>query len=152
MVVRERGFQNVKKELYEPSERAARIPRYRLHSHVAGKRLQEFYQARDNEGAAGKKVQELLMLALACLCRCPDCMQEHVERALGVGATRDEVAEVLLIAFHCANRFYTEHSCGHFAGILEHATGARLVVEDTMETRRPTNRVNEVRGTMSDTA
>jgi AhpD family alkylhydroperoxidase len=45
-----------------------------------------------------RKTKELLMLALACVLRCPHCTEEHIQGALDAGASKEEITEALLIA------------------------------------------------------
>ena len=73
-------------------------PWYTRHSPEIGSKFQEFYQACNEKGVLDKRTKELLMLALACVFRCPHCTEEHIQRALDVGATKAEVTEALLIA------------------------------------------------------
>ena len=82
------------------------------------------YQEWEDGCTPDKKTRQLLMLALACVCRCPQCTQEHVQGALEVGATRDDVAEVMLMAFYCAKQLHGKHSCSGFAGTIEGPGGA----------------------------
>lgn len=44
------------------------------------------------------KTRELVQVALASVFRCSHCTEEHIQRALEVGATKEEVTEALLIA------------------------------------------------------
>jgi AhpD family alkylhydroperoxidase len=71
---------------------------YALRSPEMGKAFQEFYQACQTKGALDKKTRELLMAALACVFRCPHCVEEHIQKALEVGCSKQEVSEALLIA------------------------------------------------------
>ncbi len=45
-----------------------------------------------------KKTKELLMLALASVFRCPHCTEAHIEAALEIGISKEEITEALLIA------------------------------------------------------
>ena len=76
----------------------AEPPWYVQQSPEIGKALQGFYQACNEKGVLDKKTRELLMAALACVFRCPHCTEEHIQRALEVGATKAEVTEAILIA------------------------------------------------------
>jgi AhpD family alkylhydroperoxidase len=73
-------------------------PWYVLHSPELGKAFESFYQVCNQDGVLDRKTKELLMLALTAVFRCPGCIEEHLKRALGAGATKEEIAEVLLIA------------------------------------------------------
>ena len=63
-----------------------------------GPAFQDFYEACKGKGVLDKKTKELLMLALACVFRCPHCTEDHIKGALDAGASREEIAEALLIA------------------------------------------------------
>ena len=63
-----------------------------------GKLFADFYQGCQEQGVLDKKTKELLMAALACAFRCPHCLEEHIQGALDVGASKQEVTEALLIA------------------------------------------------------
>jgi len=73
-------------------------PWYVLHSPEIGKTFQDFYEACYENGVLDKKTKELLMLALACVFRCPHCTEEHIKEALKAGVTKEEITEALLIA------------------------------------------------------
>lgn len=73
------------------------IPWYKHQSPEIGQKFQDYYQS-CFEGVLDDKTRELLMLALACAHRCPHCTEEHIEKALEVGASKQEVSEALLIA------------------------------------------------------
>ena len=96
---------------------ATQTPGYKLHSPEIGERFQDFYNACDEQGAPDTKTRELLMVALACISRCPHCTEEHIRAALEVGATKDEVAEALLIALYWAKQVYERHFCSDLARI-----------------------------------
>ncbi len=80
---------------------------------------QNHYREWEGRGGPDKKTKQLLMLALACVCRCPQCAQEHVQGALEVGASRDDVAEVMLMGFYCAKQLHGKQSCRGFASTIE---------------------------------
>jgi len=44
------------------------------------------------------KTRELLMLALACAFRCPNCTETHIVKSLKAGASKREVTKALLTA------------------------------------------------------
>jgi AhpD family alkylhydroperoxidase len=77
---------------------AEETPWYAASSPEIGGAFLKFYQACNEKGVLEKKTRELLMCALACAFRCPHCTQVHIEGALEAGASRQEVAEALLIA------------------------------------------------------
>lgn len=76
----------------------ADAPWYAKNSPEMGKAFSDFYSACQEKGALDNKTKELLMAALACVFRCPHCTDEHVKKALEVGASKQEVTEALLIA------------------------------------------------------
>jgi AhpD family alkylhydroperoxidase len=49
-------------------------------------------------GALDAKTKELLALAIAIAIRCEGCITFHVHDALALGATRDEIVEVVGVA------------------------------------------------------
>jgi AhpD family alkylhydroperoxidase len=63
-----------------------------------GKLFEQFYEGCKEKGVLDKKTKELLMAALACVFRCPHCVEEHIQGALDSGASKEEVTEALLIA------------------------------------------------------
>jgi AhpD family alkylhydroperoxidase len=75
-----------------------KTPWFILNSPELGSPLHKFYKACREEGVLDKKTKELLMVALACVFRCPHCTEEHIKGALEAGATKEEVTEALLIA------------------------------------------------------
>jgi AhpD family alkylhydroperoxidase len=75
-----------------------KTPWFVLNSPELGKPFAEFYESCKNTGVLDKKTKELLMTALACVFRCPDCLEEHIKSALKAGATKEEITEALLIA------------------------------------------------------
>ena len=76
----------------------SQTPWFGLNSPELGKPLQDFYEACKEKGVLDKKTKELLMLALACVFRCPHCTEEHIRGALDAGASKEEITEALLIA------------------------------------------------------
>ncbi len=50
------------------------------------------------DGAIPRKYRELIALAVACTTQCPYCLDVHTRSAKRAGATREEVAEVALLA------------------------------------------------------
>jgi AhpD family alkylhydroperoxidase len=73
-------------------------PWFVLHSPEFGKAFENFYQVCKDDGVLDKKTKELLMLALTSVFRNPSCTEEHLNRALEAGATKEEITEALLIA------------------------------------------------------
>jgi AhpD family alkylhydroperoxidase len=77
---------------------ASATPWYEEQSPEIGGAFADFLRTANREGVLDKKTKELLMTALACVFRCPHCTEEHIRGALEAGATKQEVAEALLIA------------------------------------------------------
>ena len=49
-------------------------------------------------GAIPRKYRELIALAVSCTTQCPYCLDVHTRNAKRAGATREEVAEAVLLA------------------------------------------------------
>lgn len=50
------------------------------------------------EGALSTKVKELISFAIAITARCDGCLAHHAHAVFTVGATREEVAEMISVA------------------------------------------------------
>jgi len=50
------------------------------------------------DGAIPRKFRELIAVAVACTTQCPYCIEAHAKGARAAGATRQELAESVLIA------------------------------------------------------
>jgi AhpD family alkylhydroperoxidase len=59
----------------------------------------EFHHAAFQEGALDKKTKELIALAIAVIERCDGCIASHAEGAAKAGASRQEAAEAIGVAF-----------------------------------------------------
>ena len=57
-------------------------------------------QAATRDGALSKKTKELIALALGVAAHCDGCIGFHVEALVKLGATREEVEEVLGMAIY----------------------------------------------------
>lgn len=51
-----------------------------------------------SDGAIPPKYRELISIAVALTTQCSYCIDAHTKNALGAGATREELAEVVFIA------------------------------------------------------
>lgn len=71
---------------------------YVANSPVLGKSFEDFYENCKSKGVLDPITKELLMLALACVFRCPHCTETHIRGALDAGATKEQITEALLIA------------------------------------------------------
>ncbi len=81
-----------------------KTPWFALNSPEIGRPFQDLFNRCREEGVLDCKTKELLMLAIASVCHCPDCTEEYIERAIEAGASREEVTEVLLLAAVTAAR------------------------------------------------
>lgn len=54
-------------------------------------------------GTLDQKTVELISLAVGAALKCPHCIEYHVQSAIRMGATREEILEVILIAGLLAN-------------------------------------------------
>jgi AhpD family alkylhydroperoxidase len=59
----------------------------------------DFHQAAFADGALDKKTKELIALAIAVIERCDGCIASHAEGAARAGASREEAAEAIGVAF-----------------------------------------------------
>lgn len=60
--------------------------------------LQAFDAAAASKGALDDKTRELIALAVAVTTRCDSCIAIHAQKAVEVGASKDEVQEALAMA------------------------------------------------------
>jgi AhpD family alkylhydroperoxidase len=103
---------------------ADQTPWYAQNSPQLGRAFNKFYQALNEDSVLDDKTRELLMAALACAFRCPQCTEEHIEAALEPGASRQEVTAALLVAavegagtqLYWCKDIYEKHLGGHVAG------------------------------------
>lgn len=72
-----------------------------------------FDQLALREGALPSKTKELIAVACAHITRCPYCISGHARRALKLGATKEEIAEAILVAAALGAGASLAHS--HFA-------------------------------------
>lgn len=72
-------------------------PWYLEQSEALGSAYLHFRHAIHEKSVLDEKTRELLMLALACAFRCPHCTEDHIKAALEAGASKQEVAETLLL-------------------------------------------------------
>ena len=63
-----------------------------------GEAFGQFYQTCRDKTVLDKRTSELIRLALACTLHCAPCTEEHIKGALDAGASKQEVAEALLLA------------------------------------------------------
>jgi AhpD family alkylhydroperoxidase len=63
-----------------------------------GAAYQHFSSVARQKTVLDVKTKELLRLAVASVFRCEHCTEHHIKDALEAGATREEIAEALLLA------------------------------------------------------
>ncbi|NOT25678.1 MAG: carboxymuconolactone decarboxylase family protein [Acidobacteria bacterium] len=51
-----------------------------------------------DDGKIPRKYRELMAIAVACTTQCPYCLDHHTKKAKAAGATREEVAESVMLA------------------------------------------------------
>jgi AhpD family alkylhydroperoxidase len=73
-------------------------PWYLQQSQALGSSYLHFKNAVVEKSVLEPKTRELLMIAVACVLRCPHCTEDHIKGALAVGASKREIAETLLVA------------------------------------------------------
>jgi AhpD family alkylhydroperoxidase len=62
------------------------------------KAFQDFSQIVFKDGALSSKVKNLVAIGVAHVTQCPWCISGHVKRAKELGATDEEIAEVIFVA------------------------------------------------------
>lgn len=62
-----------------------------------------FYRSVKAPGALDAKTKELIAVAAGCLMRCEHCVEAHAKDAIRAGATKEEVAEALMVASQIAS-------------------------------------------------
>ena len=63
------------------------------------------------EGALSAKVKELIAVGAAHVTRCPYCIDSHVKRAKGAGASDEEIAEAVFVGIAMSAGASIAHSC-----------------------------------------
>jgi len=76
----------------------SRTPWYVLNSPEIGRPFHKLCELCRAEGVLDPKTKELLILAVSSVSQVEHCGDEHIERALNAGASRQEVTEALLLA------------------------------------------------------
>jgi len=72
-------------------------PWYLEQSQTLGSAYLHFRNAIHEKSIIHDKTKELIMLALACVLRCPHCTEDRIKGAMAAGASKQEVAETLLL-------------------------------------------------------
>ena len=63
-----------------------------------GAAYQHFSNVAREKSVLDAKTKELIRVAVASVFRCPHCTEHHLEDALKAGATKQEIAEAILIS------------------------------------------------------
>ena len=75
-----------------------KTPWYCKHAPDLGNAFRAYHDAANYDGMLDDRARELIMVALASNQKCRYCMELHIQSAQDAGATREEVAEALLLA------------------------------------------------------
>jgi len=62
-----------------------------------------FYKAVKSQGALDAKTKELIAAAVGLVMRCEHCVEAHTKDALRAGASKQEIAEALMVASQIAS-------------------------------------------------
>jgi AhpD family alkylhydroperoxidase len=57
-----------------------------------------FYKETYKPSALDRKTKELIAIAASLIAHCQGCLEGHIKKALKLGATREEIGEVIAIA------------------------------------------------------
>lgn len=63
-----------------------------------GNAFQDFHHTITNDSCLDKKTMELIKIAVNSVLRCPHCTEDHIIKAVEEGATKQEIADTLLIS------------------------------------------------------
>ena len=63
-----------------------------------GNAFQDFHHTITNDSCLDKKTMELIKVAVNSVLRCPHCTEDHIIKAIEEGATKQEIADTLLIS------------------------------------------------------
>ena len=78
-----------------------KLEKYKLwyiqNSPKLGAAFQHFKHTCKEKSVLDAKTRELIQMAVASISRCKHCTDSHIKKALEVGATKQELTEVLLI-------------------------------------------------------
>lgn len=84
----------------ELAEANANLAAYRKASPEGAAGFTGMSRAAMGAGAIGVKEKEFMCLSIGIARQCIDCIGFHVKAAIAVGATRDEIAEVVTVAIY----------------------------------------------------
>jgi len=91
------------------------------------KGLMDFDQMVFKDGALPAKTKELMAVTAAHVTQCMWCIEDHVKRAMSVGASEEEIAEAAFVAMALRAGGAFAHACIGMAVLEEHkGTGETL--------------------------
>ena len=90
--------------------RAKNIRMYQLVGPEAAGHQNGLYEVCMKDGALDRKTKELIGLGIGICVRCEACMYGHIEKAVALGATIEEIAEVCKVALIMAGGPGTAYS------------------------------------------
>jgi len=68
-----------------------------------GNAFRGFHDAVTNESSLDKKTIELIKIAVSSVLRCRHCTEDHIKKALQQGASREQIADAMMVAsLQCA--------------------------------------------------
>ena len=69
-----------------------------LHASPLGAAYQHYANVARGESVLDRKTKELIRVSVASTLRCPHCTEHHLRDALAAGATKEEIAEAILLS------------------------------------------------------
>lgn len=73
---------------------------YKRHLADASKAFGQFHEAIFDDSVLGRKTVELIGLGVSVVARCQHCTEAHAKQAMNNGASKQEVAEAIGVAWH----------------------------------------------------
>ena len=68
-----------------------------------GSAFRKFHDSVTNDSSLDKKTLELIKIAVSSVLRCRHCTESHIVKALQQGASREEIADAMMVAsLQCA--------------------------------------------------
>ena len=87
------------------------------------KGFMDFDQMVFKDGALPAKTKELMAVTAAHVTQCMWCIEDHVKRAKGLGASDEEIAEAAFVAMALRAGGAFAHACIGMAVLEEHKDG-----------------------------
>jgi AhpD family alkylhydroperoxidase len=94
MITNETGYRGLTQQV------SAQVAQLRKSTPEATKAFSELGKAAMADGSVSRKTKELIALALGVAARCDPCIAYHSQALVRLGATRQEVDEVLAVAVY----------------------------------------------------